>query len=31
MFRVRVLVVVMVWDRATVGARVIVGVGLVRG
>ena len=30
-FRVRVLVVVMVWVRVTVGARVMVGVGLVRG
>ena len=30
-FRVRVLVVVRVWVRVTVGARVMVGVGLVRG
>ena len=30
-FRVRVLDVVRVWVRVTVGARVMVGVGLVRG
>ena len=30
-FRVRVLVVVRVWVRVTVGARVMVGVWLVRG
>ena len=30
-FRVRVLVVVRVWVRVTVGPRVMVGVGLVRG
>ena len=31
MFRVRGLIVVRVWVRVTVGARVMVGVGLLRG